>query len=189
MDGCAAEQNIRKVTLADNEDTSPTGKGRPQGGRNVLQGGGSINNNVWFRDVGPFGSHGEEGRRNTHIVPQTDQGEARSAVSIWDVRDARGGRSTGSSGNSVENDLYKETSGNRGTVGGVMATIQSVHKLRKHMKEVDAGGRLGGTNKRLINNFGLPWKKARGSLRGGGDLERASCSRSRRGVGWKDGKS
>ena len=43
---------------------------------------------------------------------------------------------------------------------------------------VDTGGRLGGAKRRKINNFGPHWQEFRGKLRGGGDWERASCSRS-----------
>ena len=42
------------------------------------------------------------------------------------MRDARGGISAGSGQNAVINDLYRETSGNHGTVGGVMTNIRSV---------------------------------------------------------------
>ena len=45
------------------------------------------------------------------------------AVRIWDVGDARGGRSAGGSGKKVGNDLYRDTAGNHVTVGGVTPTI------------------------------------------------------------------
>ena len=62
---CAAEHHARKVGLGETRDTALAGRGRSQCGRNVLQGGGSSNSTIWFRDVGPLGSHGEEGRRDT----------------------------------------------------------------------------------------------------------------------------
>ena len=43
-----------------------------------------------------------------------------------DVGDARGRSSAGNGGNTVSDDIYKETSGNRGTVGGLTTNILSV---------------------------------------------------------------
>ena len=40
-----------------------------------------------------------------------------------DVGDAWGGRSAVGSSNAVGDDLYRETAGNRGTLGGTMPTI------------------------------------------------------------------
>ena len=40
--------------------------------------------------------------------------------------DAQGGSITGSGGNTVVNYIYRETTGNRGTVGGVTTDIRSV---------------------------------------------------------------
>ena len=57
------------------------------------------------------------------------------------------------------------------------------------MKGVGAGGRLGDANRRQRNNFGTPWQESRGRLRGGGDFEIPSCSRSWREGGEQVGKS
>ena len=73
------EHHARKVGLGETGDTALTVRGRPQGGGNVLQGGGPINTTVWFGDVGNFGRNGEEGIRVTHRFPKIDLGEA-SAV-------------------------------------------------------------------------------------------------------------
>ena len=43
-----------------------------------------------------------------------------------DVVHTRGGRIAGDSRDAVSNDLYRETAGNRGTVGGITPTIWSV---------------------------------------------------------------
>ena len=64
--GFAAEHHARKVGMGDTGDTDPTGRGRPQGGGNVLQGGGSRNTTVWVGYVGPSGRNVEEGGRDTH---------------------------------------------------------------------------------------------------------------------------
>ena len=56
-------------------------------------------------------------------VPQTDYGEARAEGRRRAVGDAQGGSSTGSGRNAVINDLYRDTAGNRGTVGGVTTNI------------------------------------------------------------------
>ena len=117
---------MRKVGLGETGETAPTGRVRPQGGRNVLMGGGTSNTTVWFVYVGPFGVNGEEDRRGKHRVTQTDPGEVSVADTRRGVGDARGGISAGSSGNAVGDDLYRETVDNRGTVGGVTNTIRSV---------------------------------------------------------------
>ena len=105
-----------------------TRRGITQGGGNVLQGDGSSDTTVWFGDVGPFVSNGDEGRREAHRVPHTDHGEASAAVRRQGVGDDRGRRSAVGSGNAVGDELYRETAGNRGTVGGVTTTIISVCK-------------------------------------------------------------
>ena len=126
---CAAEHHACKVGLRETGDTALTGRGIPQGGGNVLQGSGSSDTTVWFGDVGPFGSNGEEGRRDTHRVPQTYHWEASVEVRRRDVGYARGGSIVGIRGNAVGDDLYRETAGMRGKLGGVATTIQSVCKV------------------------------------------------------------
>ena len=73
--------------------------------------------------MGTFGGNGEEFRGHTHGVSKIDHGEASTIDSIRDVGDAQGRSSTGSGGNLVNDDLHRETTGNRGTVGGVAAYI------------------------------------------------------------------
>ena len=63
---------------------------------------------------------------DTHDIPQTYHGEVRSADSRQDTRDARGGSSVGGGGNAVDDVLYMEKAGKRGTVGGVTTDIISV---------------------------------------------------------------
>ena len=91
--------------MGDTGETAPTGRGRTQGGENVLQGGGPSNITVWFEDVGPFGGNGEEVRRSTHRVPQKEHGEASEADARQDMGDARGRISAGSGGNAVGDDI------------------------------------------------------------------------------------
>ena len=55
---------------------------------------------------------------------------------------ARGGSSVGDGGNAVGNDLYRETSGNRGTVGGVTTTIRSVSQVEKLLRGQNQEGGL-----------------------------------------------
>ena len=76
--------------------------------------------------MGPFGGNGEEFRRVTHRVPKIYHGEASAADRRQNVGYARGGSSAGSGGNVFGDVLYREMSGNRDTVGGVMTNIQSV---------------------------------------------------------------
>ena len=71
----------------------------------------------------PFGGNVEEVRRSTHRLPQTDHGEASAADRIWDVGDVWGRISARSVRNAVGNELYMDTAGNCGTVGGVMTNI------------------------------------------------------------------
>ena len=80
---------MKKVSLGETGDTAPTGRVRTQGGGNVLQGGGTRDISVWFGDLGPFGRNGEECRRGTHGIPQTDHGEASESDSRRDVGYAR----------------------------------------------------------------------------------------------------
>ena len=49
--------------------------------------------------------------------------------------DVWGGSSGGSGGNAVGDDLYRETAGNRDTVGGVTTDIRSVKGLREGWKQ------------------------------------------------------
>ena len=76
--------------------------------------------------MGHFDINAEKGGRDARRVPQTDHGEASAAGRRQDVGYARVGRSAGGSWNSIRYDLYGETTGNRGTVVGATATIQSV---------------------------------------------------------------
>ena len=91
-----------------------------------MKGGGPSNITVWFRNFGHLRSNGEEGRSNTHRLPQIDHGKASAADRRRDVGDARGGDSEGSGGDAVGDDLYRKTAGNHGTVGGVTTNIKSV---------------------------------------------------------------
>ena len=52
-----------------------------------------------------------------------------AAVRRRDVGDAQGRSSARDGRNAVGDDLYMETAGNYGTVGGVTTTIQSVCKI------------------------------------------------------------
>ena len=47
--------------MGDTGETAPTERGRPQGGDNVLQGGGSGDTTVWVGDAGTFGRNLKEG--------------------------------------------------------------------------------------------------------------------------------
>ena len=72
--------------------------GKPQGGGNVLQGGGPNDTTVWFVDVGPFEGNGEDGRRGTHRFPWVDHREAIAEDRRRDVVDVWGGSSAVSGG-------------------------------------------------------------------------------------------
>ena len=76
---------MRKVGLGEAGDTTKTRRGKHQGVRNVLQGGGTSNITLWFGVLGPFGGNVEEGRRSTHIFSQADHGEARASESGKDM--------------------------------------------------------------------------------------------------------
>ena len=62
-------------------------------------------------------------RRVTHSFPHIYHGESSAADRRVDVGDAKGGISARSGGNAVSNDLYRETTGNRVTVGGITTYI------------------------------------------------------------------
>ena len=94
MSGGTAEYNTGKVGIVETGENALMGRGRTQGGGNVLQGGDPIEITIWFGDVGNFGRNGEEGRRGTHGLPQKYHGEAIVVDSRRDMGDTRGGSST-----------------------------------------------------------------------------------------------
>ena len=114
--------------MGENGDTSLKRGGRTQGLGNFIQGGGAGDSTVWVVDVGTFGGNGEEGGRGTHWVSLSDHGEAIEAAKIWDMGDAWGRRHMGYSRNVVGEDLHREMSGNRGSVGGAKSFIWGVRK-------------------------------------------------------------
>ena len=123
MAGCAAEQHARKVGLGETGDTASAGGGRTQSVGNFLQGSGAANSIVSIGDVLPFGVNSKDGRGYIHRVPATDQGEVSEAVRRRDMGDAGGRKRTVISGNAVNEDLQRDTSGNRGAVGGATSLI------------------------------------------------------------------
>ena len=92
--------------------------------------------------MGSFESNIEEGRRDSHRVPQTDHGEASEVVRIQDMGDSRVRKSAGGSGNSVGDDLYREMTGNRDTVGGVTTNTRTVCKGKGLQMGWEQEGRL-----------------------------------------------
>ena len=96
-----------KVGLGETGYTALTLRGIPQGGGNILQGGGPSDTTFWFGDVVPFGGKGEECRRGTHRVPQTYHGEASKVDRRWHVGDSWVVSSVGSGGNAVGKDIYR----------------------------------------------------------------------------------
>ena len=59
----------------------------------------------------------------THEFHATDNREVSEAIRRCDMGDARGGRRTRGRRNPVKEDLHRETSGNRGALGGAMSLI------------------------------------------------------------------
>ena len=112
--------------MGETGDTALKRENTTQGFGNFLQGGGAGNSIVWVGDVGPFGVNGEEGRSDTHGVPSTSHREASEVVKRQGMGDVGGGRRMGGSGNAVGKDLYRETAGNRGSVGGATSIISGV---------------------------------------------------------------
>ena len=88
-------------------------------------------------------------------------GEASVADRRRDVGDARGGSSAGSGGNAADDDLYRETAGNRGTVGDVTTNILSVYRgegLRGGGRRRDAWWCQEATEKQLWDTLaGILW--------------------------------
>ena len=73
--------------------------------------------------MGTIGGNGEEVRGHKHRVSYTDHEEARATGSRRDMGDALGGISARSGGNTAGDDIHRETTGNRVTVGGVITNI------------------------------------------------------------------
>ena len=59
----------------------------------------------------------------THGVSETDHGEASAADNRRDMGDAQGVSSAGISGNSVGDELHRETTWKCGTLGGVAVDL------------------------------------------------------------------
>ena len=59
----------------------------------------------------------------THGFSKSDHGGAGVTVDIWYMGDFEGRSSAGSVGNAVDDDLHREITGNRRTVGSVAAAI------------------------------------------------------------------
>ena len=109
--------------MGETGDTDLTGGGRTQGVGNFLQGGGAGNSIIWVGDMGNFRVNGKEGSRDTHRVPAADHRESGKVIRRRDMVDARGGRRMRGRGSEVGEDLYIETSGNRGSLGGATSLI------------------------------------------------------------------
>ena len=65
-----------------------------------------------------FGSDGEEGGGHTHRFYEKDHGGAGSAVGRHKLGDSQAISNAGNGGKSVGNELYMDTTGEGGTVGG-----------------------------------------------------------------------
>ena len=137
MASCVVEHHAHKVGLGETGYTAPTRNGRPQGGGNVLKGGGPSNTTVWFGNVGPFGGNVEEGRRVTRRVPQTDHGEVTVVDRIRHVGDDRGGSIAGSGENTVGDDLYI---GIRKATVAQWVTLQPILEVCAGEKGCEGGG-------------------------------------------------
>ena len=95
-----------------------------QSGGNFLQEGATDGTSFWIRDLVKFGSDGEEGASHTKGFSKADHGEAGAEEVRSDVGDSQGRISAGSGGNSVIKNLYRETTGDGGTVGGAAADFE-----------------------------------------------------------------
>ena len=89
-----------------------------QVGGNVTQGCGTGSTNFWLGDLVTFGSDGEEGGGHKRRFYEEDHGEAGALEGRHKVGDSQDISSAGSGGNSVGDELYRETTGGGGTVGG-----------------------------------------------------------------------
>ena len=97
------------------------GRGGPQSGGNILQGGNTGGTPIWPEYLVTVGGNGEDGVWDSHWVSETNHGEAGTAEVIWYVGYSQGGNSAGSGGNPVGNDLHWNNTGGSGTVGGAAA--------------------------------------------------------------------
>ena len=76
-------------------EAAKNGRGGPQDGENFLQGGGTGGTTFWLRDLGNFGSDGEEGGGHTHGFSEADNKEAGAAEGRREVSESQGGSSAG----------------------------------------------------------------------------------------------
>ena len=123
MAGCVAGHHGCKVSLGDTGYTASTRGGITQGVGKFLQGGGAGDSTVWVGNMVSFGDNGEECGWDTHWVTLLNHREVSEAAKRQDMGDAWSGRRTRSSRNAVGEDLHRETTGNRGSVGGSTSSI------------------------------------------------------------------
>ena len=71
--------------------------------------------------MGTFGSNGEEVGGHTYRFYEADNRKSGAAEGIQEVGDYQGGSSVGNGGNSVINDLHRDTTGYGVTVGDAAA--------------------------------------------------------------------
>ena len=81
--------------------------------------------------MGTVGVNGVYGIGYTHDVYWSDHGDAGMTIARKDMGDTWVGISVGSGSNAVSNELHKETTGSRHTVGSVAANIQRVHRRER----------------------------------------------------------
>ena len=94
-----------------------------QSGRTIIQVGGAGVSPIRIGVLGPVGLIRENGGRDTHQVSETNHGEVGALDCGWDVYYTSGGRSAGSGGKSVRNNLHQRKPGGGDTVGGAAANI------------------------------------------------------------------
>ena len=104
------------------------GRGGPQSGRNVLQGGHTGGTTIWIVDLGTFGGDGNDDGGDIHQVSEAYQREAGATEGRRDVGDSQGGSIEGSGSNPVVNDLHWSKAVDGDTVGGDAANIEIVCK-------------------------------------------------------------
>ena len=100
------------------------GRGGPQSGGNVLQGGDTGGATFWLGELGTIGDNRYNGGRDSLQVSETNE----RAEGGLDIVYSSGGVIAGSSVNSVEYSLHQKKTGDSSTVGGAVVDIRGMRK-------------------------------------------------------------
>ena len=102
---------------------SKKGRGEPQSGRNILQGGDTGGDTICIGDLVPIGGNGKNGGRDSHHISKTNHGKAGVLEGVRDMVYYSDRGSAGSGGNEVGHNLHRKKKREGVPVGGTSEDI------------------------------------------------------------------